>query len=70
VRVATRFLRRVSERHPLSFRMLVTGHAAVAGTLSELSGGIVRQFIPEPWDESTMREALTRAQMSVRGHDG
>ncbi len=47
--------------------MLVTGHAAVAGTLSELSSGIVQQFIPKPWEEATMREALTRAQYSVSG---
>ena len=65
----TQFLRRVSERHPLSFRMLVTGHATVAGTLSELSSGVVQQFIPKPWDQAAMREALTRAQMAVRGRD-
>ncbi len=47
--------------------MLVTGHAAVAGALSELSGGIVQQFIPKPWEEATMREALARAQPAVRG---
>jgi FixJ family two-component response regulator len=63
----TQFLRRVSERHPLSFRMLVTGHATVAGTLSELSSGIVQQYIPKPWEEATMREALARAQLAVRG---
>ena len=57
------------ELHAKSFRMLLTGHAA-AGTLSELSGVVVQQFIPKPWDESTMREALTRVQISVRGHDG
>ena len=44
------------ELHPRSFRMLLTGHAA-AGTLSELSGGVVRQFIPKPWEAATMREA-------------
>lgn len=70
MRVATEFLRRVSERHPLCSRMPVTGHAAVAGTLSELSGGIVQQFIPEPWEEATMREALARAQPAVRGRAG
>lgn len=50
--------------------MLVTGHASVAGTLSELSGGIVQQFIPKPWEEATMREALARAQPAVRGRAG
>ena len=44
------------ELHPQSFRMLLTGHAA-AGTLSELSGGVVRQFIPKPWEAPTRREA-------------
>jgi DNA-binding NtrC family response regulator len=63
----TEFLRRVSELHPKSFRMLLTGHATVAGTLSELSSGVVQQFIPKPWEAATMREALTRAQPAVRG---
>lgn len=50
--------------------MPVTGHAAVAGTLSELSGGIVQQFIPEPREEATTREALARARPAVRGRAG
>ena len=50
--------------------MLAAGRATVAGTLSELSGGIVQQFIPEPWEEATMREALARAQLAVRGRAG
>lgn len=70
MRVATEFPRRVSGRHPLSSRTLATGHAAVAGTLSELSGGIVQRFIPEPWEEATTREALARAQPAVRGRAG
>src|SRR5215211_5794202 len=49
----TEFLRRVSELHPMSFRMLLTGHATVAGTLSELSSGVVQQFIPKPWEAAT-----------------
>lgn len=65
----TQFLRRVSERHPLSFKMLVTGHATIAGTLSELSSGIVQQFIPKPWEEAIMRAALTHVQLAVRGRD-
>ncbi|MET0648528.1 MAG: response regulator [Pyrinomonadaceae bacterium] len=61
------FLRRVSELYPQNFRILVTGHATIAGTLSELSSGIAQQFISKPWEEAAMRDALTRAQMAVRG---
>ena len=58
----TQFLRRVSELYPQNFRILVTGHATVAGTLSELSSGVVQQFIPKPWKAVNMRKALTSAQ--------
>lgn len=62
----TEFLRRVSELHPGSFRMPVTGHATVAGTLPEITSGTVQQFIPKPWDADIMHEALARAQAAVR----
>lgn len=66
----TEFLRRVSELHPKSFRMLLTGHATVAGTLAELTSGVVEQFIPKPWKPDTMREALGRAKLAVSDRDG
>lgn len=37
--------------------MLLNGQGAAAGTPSEPSGVVVRQFIPEPWEAAARREA-------------
>jgi hypothetical protein len=44
------------ELHPKTNRVLLTAHAA-AGTPSELSGVVVRQFIPKPWEAAAVCEA-------------
>lgn len=57
----TEFLRRVAELHPSCYRVLLTGHATVGGTLREISSGVVEQFLTKPWTADSMREALQRA---------
>lgn len=66
----TEFLRRVSELHPSSFRVLLTGHAAAGDTPNELGNGIVEQFVTKPWTAATMGEALKRAMITRAGRGG
>ncbi|MFL6284456.1 MAG: response regulator [Pyrinomonadaceae bacterium] len=61
----TEFLGHVAERHPSCYRVLLTGHATVGGTLREISSGVVEQFLAKPWTADTMRPALERAAISA-----
>ena len=55
------FLREAAEKCPGSFRIMLTGHASAGDMLGEISSGVVQLFIPKPWTEVEMREALERA---------
>lgn len=57
----TEFLREAAQVCPNSFRILLTGYVAVGDVLSELSNGIIHQFITKPWHPTKMREVLARA---------
>ena len=55
------FLRRMAELHPSCFRILLTGHATVGSTLTELTSRLVEQLLTKPWTAATMDEALRHA---------
>lgn len=60
------FLREAREICPQSFRVLLTGFAQVGDMIAEISKGVVQLFIPKPWNEREMRQALERALMQIR----
>ena len=55
------FLSEAAERCPGSFRIMLTGYASAGDMLTEIGSGVVQLFIPKPWTELEMREALERA---------
>jgi DNA-binding NtrC family response regulator len=59
------FLREAARVCPRSFRILLTGHGSVGDFFSEVSAGVIQHFIPKPWDEEQVREALTRASLTL-----
>lgn len=61
----TEFLREAAGVCPESFRVLLTGAITVGEVLPQVSSGVVHLFIPKPWSEQGMREALERAVASL-----
>jgi DNA-binding NtrC family response regulator len=55
------FLREAAKVCPGSFRFLLTGRGHVGDFIMEVAAGIVQFFMPKPWAEEEMREALGRA---------
>lgn len=55
------FLREAANSCPESFRILLTGYGQVGEVIDEVGRGVIRLFIPKPWDETEMRTALERA---------
>ena len=68
--LGTEFLRRVAELHPSCYRILLTGHAAVGSTLTEIASRVVEQFLTKPWTAATMDEALKRALITRADRGG
>lgn len=60
----TEFLRRVAERYPLSYRVMLTGSVVIGDVAREISEGVVNLFIAKPWTEQSMRQMLERASAS------
>ena len=60
------FLREARETCPRSFRIMLTGFAQVGDMIEEISAGIVQLFIPKPWNEVELRQALERAILQRR----
>jgi len=54
------FLREACEQCPHSFRIMLTGYAVVGDVFGEVTKGLINIFIPKPWDETQMRQALER----------
>ena len=57
----TAFLREAARVCPRSYRILMTGQTSMIGVVTELTTGIVQQFIAKPWEEDQMLKALQRA---------
>ena len=60
----TEFLREMSDLHPASFRVMLTGSAMVGDVIREISVGLVNLFVAKPWTEQNMRQMLKRASES------
>ncbi|MCA1634813.1 MAG: response regulator [Acidobacteria bacterium] len=61
----TEFLLEAAAVCPSSFRMLLTGAITVGEVLPQVGAGVVHLFMPKPWSEHEMREALERAVASL-----
>lgn len=68
----TEFLREVAERHPKSFRVLLTGGDTVGNLLREISTGVIHSFLTKPWTEQELRRMLELAAITqaLRGDQG
>lgn len=60
----TAFLREAAELCPNSYRILLTGNIGLIEVAEELGEGIIHTFLPKPWTELEIREALERAIVS------
>jgi DNA-binding NtrC family response regulator len=61
----TEFLAEATKNHPLSYRVLLTGSMLAGEAIPEILSGIVQLFIPKPWTEQDMRQALARAGLQA-----
>jgi DNA-binding NtrC family response regulator len=59
----TAFLHEIARTHPQSIRVMMTGNACVGEVLKEISAGVVRFFMPKPWNDSMMRQVFERARL-------
>ena len=57
----TAFLREAARICPHSYRMLLTGDSSMMDVVTEITTGIVQQFMAKPWTEEKMVKALERA---------
>lgn len=55
------FLRETAETCPDSFRIMMTGYAAVGDVLGDVTTGLINIFITKPWSEEQLRQVLERA---------
>lgn len=67
-------MREVAERHPKSFRVLLTGGDTVGNLLREISTGVIHFFLTKPWAEQELRQmlelaAITQALRSDQGRE-
>lgn len=58
------FLREAARVCPKAFRILLTGFGHAGEIIEEIRSGVIQQFIPKPWNEVEMREALERALLA------
>jgi DNA-binding NtrC family response regulator len=56
-----RFLTEVSHRHPLTVRIMLSGHADMQDIMESVSAAGIFRFITKPWSLPELREALTEA---------
>ncbi|HKC65476.1 MAG TPA: response regulator [Pyrinomonadaceae bacterium] len=55
------FLSEAARVCPNAFRILLTGFADAGEMIDEIRSGVIQLFIPKPWSEAEMHEALERA---------
>lgn len=61
----TQFLRLATKLCPNSFRIMLTGYAAVGDVVGEIASGIINIFIPKPWSETQLRGFLMMAENTL-----
>jgi DNA-binding NtrC family response regulator len=61
----TEFLRIAARLYPKSFRIMLTGNAAVGDVFSEIASGVINVFIPKPWNKSQMKGFLVMAENTL-----
>jgi DNA-binding NtrC family response regulator len=61
----TEFLREVAATYPASYRVMLTGTAAVGNVLREIGTGVINLFITKPWTEEHMRQSFERAGIAA-----
>jgi DNA-binding NtrC family response regulator len=59
----TAFLRETARTHPESFRVMLTGNAYVVDVMAEIAAGVVRFFVPKPWNAAMMLQVFERARL-------
>ena len=57
------FLSEIARTHPRSYRVMMTGNACVGEVLTELTGGVVKFFVPKPRSDATMQQVFERARL-------
>lgn len=60
-------LREVYRRHPRSIRMVLSGFADTSAVVDAINVGHITRFIPKPWNEDELRNAVLQA---LAGGDG
>lgn len=58
-----KFLAEVAKSYPSSYRVLLTGTMVVGEAIHEIGAGAIHLFIPKPWTEERVRQALERAKL-------
>ena len=61
----TELLAEVAKEYPRSYRVIPTGSMLAGEAIPEILSGIVQFFIPKPWTEEEMRQALERAGLQA-----
>lgn len=61
----TEFLRLSAGLCPESFRIMLTGYAAVGDVFGEIASGLTNVFIPKPWNASQMKGFLMLAENTL-----
>jgi DNA-binding NtrC family response regulator len=61
----TEFLVEVAKEYPRSYRVMLTGSMLAGEAIPEILSGIVQFFIPKPWTEEEMGQALERAGLQA-----
>jgi DNA-binding NtrC family response regulator len=61
----TEFLRLAARLCPASFRIMLTGNAAVGDVFGEIASGVINIFIPKPWNASRMKGFLMMAENTL-----
>jgi DNA-binding NtrC family response regulator len=68
--LGTEFLRNVLTCYPESYRVLMTGCATMGNFVSEISTGVIHQFLTKPWTAPEVRQIFERAGARQKGKSG
>ena len=55
------FLTEVSQRHPLTVRIMLSGHADMQDIMESVSAAAIFRYLSKPWSLPELRETLTEA---------
>jgi EAL domain-containing protein (putative c-di-GMP-specific phosphodiesterase class I)/FixJ family two-component response regulator/GGDEF domain-containing protein len=57
----TEFLRRAKELYPAAMRIVLSAYAELDSVIDAVNRGAIYKFLPKPWDEDVLLEALSDA---------